>query len=238
MDAAGRKRLKSGEGQVVEQKWMSAHMEKCSRSGASWWDRGLPSEELMQLYPGLRRLTSRQLDLIRTEGVAIPDLSEPPALMDISQEREPKAFRGISPCVTPKGMLYHSQQCRRLCGYEALRLQGFLFPLGGERDLKLRNDFESEFLHNLAGNAFSVHCALASVLAAVTTLAVAVGSDSDAGFATVWSAGDVAWRKRLTAAVWGSPDSDSEGEGPGEQSHLGAGEKAASARARRSRALT
>jgi hypothetical protein len=34
--------------------------------------------------------------------------------------------RGLSDCVTPHGVLLHSQLCRRFVGYEALRLQGIV----------------------------------------------------------------------------------------------------------------
>jgi hypothetical protein len=97
------------------------------RQERSWWDLSFPSEETVALFPGLQVLSSRQIDRFLVFFRHQHTSSDEPLLRDVSLGRvKETGDRGLSDCVTPHGVLLHSQLCRRFVGYEALRLQGIV----------------------------------------------------------------------------------------------------------------
>ena len=118
----------------------------------------------------MNALTFRQLDMLATRGISIPDTRTLPLGAEMSQNIDRASMqRGVTPAVLPKGFLLHCGLGRKILGYEALCLQGIRFA--GDRDARLRFDFQDDLLLNLAGNAFNGQCASA----ACTTLFAASG---------------------------------------------------------------
>lgn len=184
-----------------EPKWLNNHIELSLSKGQDWCGLRLPAGDIGQLYPGVLTLTDRQVDLLAVCGIPVPDVgSSDPLVRDISQDRlRDRGMRGVSDCVTPNGILWHSHLCRKLVGAEALRLQGIFYrePVNS----LVQDTFSGAFLHDLAGNAFNTHCVIACHLAAKIALVVAQG-------ATGGGSADLSWCSLL---LWGhDEDSDSD----------------------------
>ena len=117
----------------------------------------MPPEDVLNQHPGLKRLTDRQFDFLRMTGVGFPDSRK--FCLELSQnQRNCKApqriVSGRADIVTPKGSQLVAHQARCLLGYEGLCLQGIHY---GAEQFKLE-EFDDEFLRDLAGNAFNSFC--------------------------------------------------------------------------------
>ena len=127
---------------------------------AGWFDGAAHAlfTELRDVYPGLKELVPREVDLLE-ERVRNGEcrLGAYPALLydvNMSQKRINAPSEGarlelLSPCVLPGAKLFHTGKCRLLRGEEMCRLQGLWFT----EDLVQRAG--QAVLANGAGNAFA-----------------------------------------------------------------------------------
>jgi len=54
-------------------KWPEAHAHISDRKGIDWWQPLLPNKEIVDLYPCLRSLTDRNLDILAFNNIRFPD---------------------------------------------------------------------------------------------------------------------------------------------------------------------
>lgn len=153
---------KNGQAQTRKKakKWPEAHAQLCDNMGIDWWLDAAPPGETLDLYPGLQRLTERQFDLLHLMGVKYPDPRK--ACVELSQnQRNPKAPKQVvinrADIITPRGQQLVTHQARCLLGLEGLFLQGIHY---GKEQFKVE-EFDDDFLRDLAGNAFNSYCAAA-----------------------------------------------------------------------------
>ena len=139
--------------------WPEQHARRLEQLGRPWWVSGLPTESDFMLYPGLKMLSARQLDLLAVLGFEYPDAGN--RLCDVSLSGKFASSRcRISTAVTPGSELYIGLRCRLRHGREALAQQSIHY---GPRQDRLKA-YSSAFLHELAGNAFESMCCSAMVL--------------------------------------------------------------------------
>ncbi len=133
-------------------------------------DMNMKNHELkLQLFPGLRELNPRHWSQLRCLGLCVPSC-EVPCLIDLSQMVDRSAVHvGKIGCFTPAGFVFHTGRCRRILGNEGLRLQGILWPAALEDRLL---EFSDRLLASLAGNAFQMHCCIATFVAGLVASAV------------------------------------------------------------------
>ena len=192
-------------------KWMSESASVMSQPG---FVNELP-EALCDALPGLRELSRREWFLLQGQGLRADSLPQanPLVIVDTSQSmaraKQPATVGQTSPvgCLTPRGSFFHSGRCRRLLGHECLRLQCIYYGPDGDEMLR---QFPEALLHNLAGNAFNVHCCSAALLA----LFVAVAAMRDE--AAVKGGGSPSLDQgSLITRVWCGSSSESDGDGSG-----------------------
>ena len=134
-----------------------------------------PVKSLVELadVPGLRLLKNWQFDILLLLGV-LEFPSKTRCMIDLSQSlnRARMSTTGdIIGCVTPKMHQWLTDRARFLHGSEALALQGIHY---GPRQEHLTNEYSSEFLQDLAGNAFHSGCMAATVIATIVAVGVAL----------------------------------------------------------------
>lgn len=153
-------------------KWVSCHDAWCCEQGKNWFDiPGAFNPEQYELFPGLRELSDREVDVLNCRGIVIP--SATPSVVDVSQSlNRTREVVGGSGCVTPGMRCMLTHRGRLALGMEAMALQGIHY---GDRHHLLRV-WPNADLMDLAGNAFNVHCAFGSFLVACTLLARCAGA--------------------------------------------------------------
>ena len=143
-------------------KWVERH----EADHADWLEMATISQEMLALYPGLRALSTRERDLIACKQLALP--TQEAGTVDVSQQESRSGFhRGGSGCVTPSMRLLLTHLCRLTHGVEAIQMQGIHY---GDQHHKLK-DFPSDFLQNIAGNAFHMRMCAISLVAALSVVA-------------------------------------------------------------------
>ena len=106
-----------------------------------------PSDAITSMYPVLRTLKRRQLEVLHLKGIPLPDSEF--RVVDLSQNLSfASVTAGKVPCVTPAGEKFLTKECRFITGIESLRLQGIWY------DEEKLGRYSSPFLQDLAGNAF------------------------------------------------------------------------------------
>ena len=124
-----------------------------------------PSDAITSMYPVLRTLTRRQLEVLHLKGIPLPDSEF--RVVDLSQNLSfASVTAGKVPCVTPAGEKFLTKECRFITGIESLRLQGIWY------DEEKLGRYSSPFLQDLAGNAFETSSCSANFLCSVIFLAV------------------------------------------------------------------
>jgi hypothetical protein len=117
----------------------------------------------------LGSLARRELEILVLEKVAIPESSR--RIVDVSQtcSRTRVLTSNTLATILPRTRAYLTDRCRSMIGVEALRAQGISW--GSESDKKLLQ-YSSDFLMDMAGNAFHTGCCVTMMLAMIVTLAV------------------------------------------------------------------
>ena len=143
--------------------------------GPDWWAPVYPTDDVLEMFPGLLDLTDRELSLLAAHGVSVTscDALRKRAKQTINTtqgcERASSSRDGESTIVTPRGNVFLQHRVRKAHGLEALLLQGLHY---GPSQHRLVDTFASADLHRLAGNAFNGYCCAAVVLARECLLAV------------------------------------------------------------------
>ena len=148
-----------------QESWPTLHHEVCRVAGIEWGTLRGASAEDFSLWPGLRTLTPRELDILACHQVRYPDRC---GCIDLSHalDRGLIRTRHLS-CVTPNMRCYLMHRCRLVCGLESLHLQGLHY---GSLH-KAVESFPNALLADLAGNAFHSYCCAASMVTVLTCCA-------------------------------------------------------------------
>jgi len=111
----------------------------------------------------------RELEILVLEKVAIPEVTR--RIVDVSQtcSRTRVLESGCLATILPRTKAYITDRCRTMVGAEALRAQGISW--GKESDKKL-GKFSSDFLMDLAGNAFHTGCCCAMFFVMIVALGI------------------------------------------------------------------
>jgi len=103
----------------------------------------------LDLFPGLYKLTDRQLECLICRGVKFPESKG--RTIDLSQKITRQTLKeGGHGCVKPAMDSYFTSRCRLSIGLENMQMQGMHFKANHN---KLR-DMDQELLADLAGNGF------------------------------------------------------------------------------------
>ncbi len=137
-----------------------------------------PPKDALDAFPGLGVLTERSWTVLQAAGVTADGLPEPSPgrVIDCSQNNKVMSpHEGkTAPVITPTGVFFLTSRVRKILGLEALRLQGFLLDNSYDEQLQ---SFPDSLLHDLAGNAFSVHCVMAMMLVSIVLISRHVRGD-------------------------------------------------------------
>ena len=119
---------------------------------------------LSELFPVLKTLTRRQVEMLHLKGVTLPDPEF--RIVDLSQNL---GFASVTadkmPCITPDGAKFLTRRMRFLHGIEALRFMGIYMDEG-----KLHETYSSSFLQDLAGNAYETSSCAANMICSMVFL--------------------------------------------------------------------
>jgi len=152
--------------------WPMQH-EAFSQKSGQWWT-AADLDKIAVGHVGIRELTERCFDLLVVRGVPFPDkfrrLVETSQIVGRSNPKLHEQSDTHFPCITPKMKLWISDLCRCVIGVEALHAQGIDYGLRQHQLLS----YDSEFLSDLAGNAFQTGCLGAVALAIITSLGIAL----------------------------------------------------------------
>ena len=127
------------------------HMQHCKQEGIEMTDllARMPSKRVRSAFPGLLRLTQRQLEILALHGVSFP--ARRPGTIDVSQSYERSRVNWDKMvCASPHMQNYLLHRCRLSVGLECLHFQGIHYR---EQHWKLRQ-FPCSLLQDLGGNAF------------------------------------------------------------------------------------
>ena len=92
-----------------------------------------------------------------------PD-TEQRKVMSLAQQQASTGYGGVCPCIVPTCVMWVGERSRLLRGCEGLRLQGVFLSRAQEKK------YESGFLMDLAGNAFTSGCIMAIILGVLTEM--------------------------------------------------------------------
>ena len=128
--------------------WAKKHLERCEEKGLDFTSYGGPPIELYKSFPGLHKLTERQIDALVVSGVKFPE--KRPRTVDLSQQLDRQSLKDGQGCVKPTMCSYVTSKCRTTVGAESLFLQGIHY---GPNNHKIMN-YPDSLLADLGGNAF------------------------------------------------------------------------------------
>ena len=140
--------------------WASSHYEECIRQGKAWWDCHAPPKEVMDAFPGLHKLSARELDILACSKVSYPEKQARAINLAISFNRTRLTSSSVLGCTLPTMKEYITSRCRVSLGLEAMHFQNIHYA----EQHRLLRGYSSKFLQDLAGNAFEARtCAAASL---------------------------------------------------------------------------
>ena len=147
--------------------WPLKHASAC---GDEWWKPSpFRAANALEQYPGLAELCPRHIDLLEHFGIGLPE--KHPCTVDLNPSlgrTRAVLYNNKAPCLSVGSRLYLGHRARYACGVEHMRLMGFMID---NFDVEILTNFNSDFLRDLAGNAFDA----ASYMAASTTMWVTLG---------------------------------------------------------------
>lgn len=129
--------------------WAAAHAAKFASAGLDWTQATpFKDPDLRQLFPGVRALTDRQIDVLQASGVSLPDAQR--RVVDVSMSIDwASSTVGRAGCFSSGSQLWLGHRGRLSLGVEALRMMNIRFS-----NEKLLESFPDALLRDLAGNAF------------------------------------------------------------------------------------
>lgn len=169
----------SSEGDAND-KWPGMHFKLGNTAGmVKWWKPPVVTRAVRDKFPCLNMLPARAIDGLSLQGVTFPESSL--RLFDTTQSagRMREVDNDRMMCITPKMRVWMTSTCRVMHGLEGLNMQGIYYT-GREQALE---QFTSDTLMDLAGNAFHAGCCLAAMMG--TLVALAMGSNFAASPPTV-----------------------------------------------------
>ena len=156
--------------QKKHQPWHEAHLCLARAEGnEAWYESGIPSSDIQDLYPTLRMLTPREFDMLHLRYAAkYPEKQR--RILDLSQSmnRQQKGRADVGATLTPNGRYFLTDKLRLVDGVECCLQQGLHW---GPHTVSMLARFKSGHLSELAGNAFHTW-----VCAAMTLTAQRLGS--------------------------------------------------------------
>ena len=139
--------------------WPEKHAAQYDSQGRDWWESGHPTAAEYEAYPGLKKLTPREVDVLGLCGAKYPDLRKGTVDVYNSGHRSSKRIN-CSRIITPGARLHLLHRCRLLTAYETMLLQGIHFGDKMHQLVKL----PPHRVQDLSGNAFQGWCCAASLL--------------------------------------------------------------------------
>ena len=124
----------------------------------SYW-----TPDLEFLFPTYLLLSEREKCQLDHYSMKFPD-TEQRKVMSLAQQQASTGYGGVSPCIVPTCVMWVGERSRLLRGCEGIRLQGVFLDREQERK------YDSAFLMDLAGNAFSTPCVAVVLLTGLVTL--------------------------------------------------------------------
>jgi site-specific DNA-cytosine methylase len=153
-------------------KWIGRHIEEAERRGLHWGSLGILDQDLLALFPGLRRFTLREIEIMQLAGVqSFPETACRTVEVHQAMGRQRLCEDSVA-CLTPKNVYYLTTRCRELLGLEKFRLQSIWFPPSTARSVE---KYDHAFLSDLAGNAFEGSCVAAMLFCSCVALAQRAG---------------------------------------------------------------
>lgn len=128
-------------------------------------------DALVQTYPGLLAMSSREQDLLAVQGIVFPEEHRRFIKISSSCNRFNVPSTEVVPTMTTRSRFYITDVCRLMTGLECLHMQG-LFPSDA-----VVADFDDVFLLESAGNAFAAPVFLCVLMAGLVASATACTSD-------------------------------------------------------------
>ena len=130
-------------------KWFRRHLTACRQKRVKWHKLGREWPEKFKLFPGLKVLCTRELEMLSINGVTVPAAQHEQKILDVSQAWLRPLRPGHCSIVTPNGRLLHTGRGRLLTGFEKLLFQGLAW-----RDEEAVQRECAKINSSLAGNAF------------------------------------------------------------------------------------
>ena len=130
------------------QTWPQKHKAACDAMGVSFEDVHGPPKELYAAYPGLYKLTDRQMEVLIIKGVKFPERIG--RSIDLSQTINRGHLKEGFGCVKPAMCSYITSRCRTAVGVESLLMQGIHY---GAQQSRLEQ-FSENLKQDLGGNSF------------------------------------------------------------------------------------
>ena len=132
----------------------------------SWYDPVHPPDYIVDAFPHLAQLSDQHFTVLAAHGIHVTSDEAMQARSNRTCEVTQTVARtrasnpGEASIVLPNGKLYLESRGRPAVGHEGLLLQGLHFANGHD----LLQEFTSDELQNLAGNAFNSYCMSAAFL--------------------------------------------------------------------------
>ena len=130
------------------QTWPQKHKSACDAMGVNFEEVQGPPKELHAAYPGLYKLTDRQIEILVIKGVRFPERIG--RSIDLSQTINRGHLKEGFGCAKPGMCSYITSRCRTTVGVESLLMQGIHY---GEQQARLE-EFPDNLKQDLGGNSF------------------------------------------------------------------------------------
>jgi len=132
--------------------WAKQHRDKCEEKGVDFAASCGPPREIFDMFPGLYKLSARQLDALGCLGVKFPEKEMRSVDLGPQLARQHVKVGGTG-CVKPTMLSYLTHKCRTALGVEAMHMQGIHYGVNHNKLLK----YPDSFLTDIAGNAFEAN---------------------------------------------------------------------------------
>ena len=133
-----------------EQRWAAKHAAHFTAEGMDWSRPSVyPNSEFVALFPGAVQLTDRQVDVLDSLRIPLPDPAS--RCTDLNKSLSWGCLHaGRVGCFSSRALPWLGHRGRLLLPVEGFRIMGSCFPSEQEA---LLQEFKASFLWDLAGNA-------------------------------------------------------------------------------------
>jgi hypothetical protein len=133
----------------IDLQWVKHHEAYAAARGTNWLARRGPPPDLLDIHPGIKEVSDRELDILVSMGLRFPTPHPCSVELHSSISRVSIQFQRTD-CITPKTRRWLGHKARLVRGSESLLFQGIHY---GARN-HLVHTFGDKFLHDVSGNAF------------------------------------------------------------------------------------